>query len=48
MEKDNPKLQAALSKARLADGLERQHNHDGALRLYKDAVDILIPLIEGM
>lgn len=47
MKKDNPKLRAALSKARLADDLEREHDHNGALKLYKDAVDILISLIEG-
>ena len=47
MKADNPKLQAALVKAGLADELEVRHDYKGALDLYKDAVGILIPLIEG-
>lgn len=48
MQAENPKLKAALVKARLADETETQEDYRKALELYKDAVAILIPLIDGM
>lgn len=46
MQASNPKLKAALTKARLADQLETHGSYKKALQLYKDAVAILIPLID--
>ena len=41
------RVKVAFMKAENADKLESVHEYDQALECYKDAVAILIPLIEG-
>ena len=47
MQAENPKVKAALTKARLAEEMDSCNNYQQALELYEGAVEILIPLIEG-
>ena len=47
MKAENPKLSAALFKARLADEMELQQDYKKAFELYREAVGILIPLSGG-
>ena len=47
MQADNPKLKAAIVKARNAEEEEARQRYKVAFELYKDAVAILIPLING-
>jgi len=48
MQAENPKLKAALTKARLAEELDSNNDYQQALELYEDALAILISLIDGM
>ena len=47
MKAENPKLSAALIKAKLADEMELLQDYKKAFELYKEAVAILIPLTDG-
>lgn len=47
MQAENPRLKAGLVKARLAEEMEARQDFKRSLELYKEAVAILIPLING-
>ena len=47
LEARDPQILAAINKAREADALEVQQDYQGAFELYKSAVSILLPLIDG-
>ena len=48
MEKRYPAVKAALIKAHNADKLESVGEYDGALECYQAAVELLLPMIEGI
>ncbi len=48
MKANNPALKSALMKASKAEDEEGEKNYKRAFQLYKESVEILIPVAEGM
>lgn len=48
MKAENPYVKSALMKATMAEQEETSRNFKRAFDLYKEAVEMLIPIAEGM